>query len=225
MDELVEYYKNKYEETLAKLNESEKNVKILKERIETLLCACDCDFSVSKNEDDDEEDEDDSENDSENDSDEDEDGYEKEENNNIEEKEDNDFSEEEIKKIKEKMVSFNKNKQLLPVYTVEEVEECEKRIGFNLPIAFKNYITKVSREFIYNIFCFRIVINLDSINHTTVSIYLNGESCSDHHKIYIQGNKKNKVACWTQNDYCREYSRICANNFKKFVFQTLRITG
>ena len=49
MDELVEYYKNKYEETLAKLNESEKNVKILKERIEMLLCACDCDFTNENN--------------------------------------------------------------------------------------------------------------------------------------------------------------------------------
>ena len=30
---------------------------------------------------------------------------------------------------------FNNNKQLLPVYLVEEIEECEKRIGFTLPIA------------------------------------------------------------------------------------------
>jgi hypothetical protein len=228
-DELVKYYKNKYEETLSKLNESEKTVKILNERIEAIER-----FSVSESDENDDTDDDDD--------------YEEE--NNVKEKnnveEDNDFSEEEIKKIKEKMLSFkhfrksksdfsseeeykkekdlfDNNKQLLSVYSIEEVEECEKKIGFNLPVALKNYITKISREFIYNIYGFRQEIDLNNISRTDVSIYLNGESCSYNNKIYIQGNKKNKVASWCQTNYTRHYSSICANNFKEFVIYTLHL--
>jgi hypothetical protein len=54
-----------------------------------------------------------------------------------------------------------------------------------LPIAFKNYITKVSREFIYNIDGFHIEIDLNNVSHTDVSIYLRGSSCSWHNKIFI----------------------------------------
>ena len=217
MNELVEYYKNKYEETLRRLNETEKTIKMLNERIELIE-------HFSDSEDDDE--------------------VNNKKKNNTEE--DNDFSEEEIKKIKEKMlpftkfrkfksdfsseeeynrqkVLFNNNKQLLPVYSIEEVEECEKRIGFNLPVAFKNYITKVSREFIYTRFGFYVVINLNDICHTTIALYLSGESCSFHNKIYFQGNRKNKVASWCQDNYTCEHSRICANNFKDFVIKTLQI--
>ena len=118
---------------------------------------------------------------------------------------------------------FNNNKQLLPVYLIEEIEECEKRISFKLPIALKNYITKVSREFIYNNYGFYIEIILNNISHTDVSLYLSGSSCSNHNKIYIQGNKKNKVASWRQNNYTREYSSICAYNFKNFVIYTLNL--
>lgn len=215
-----EYYKNKYEEMLTKLNESEKTVKMLYERIESIER-----FTVSDSEDDDcKEDVDNDE-------------YEFDEN-------DIDFSEEEIKKIKEKMLPFaklrksksefsseeeynkrvdmfNKNKQLLPVYSIEEVEECEKRIGFNLPVSFKNYITKVSREIIYTVHGFHQEINLNDIHHKTVSIYLSGESCSFHNKIYIQGKRKNKVASWCENNNMCEHSRICAKNFKDFVMKTI----
>ena len=234
-DELVKYYKNKYEETLTKLNETEKTIKILNERIDAIER-----FSISDT-DDEEEDDDYTDEDSNEESDEYNDTEKK---NNTEE--DNDFSEEEITKIKEKMSSFkkfhksksdfssseeynkqndlfNNNKQLLPVYLVDEIEECEKRIGFTLPIAFKNYITKISREFIYNINGFHQEINLNDICHTTISLYLNGESCSYNNKIYIQGNKKNKVASWCQTNYTCEYSRICANNFKEFVIKTLNL--
>ena len=53
-DELVKYYKNKYEETLSKLNESEKTVKILNERIEAIER-----FSVSESDENDDTDDDD----------------------------------------------------------------------------------------------------------------------------------------------------------------------
>ena len=262
MEELVKYYKNKYEETLEKLNETEKTIKILNERIEVIECFSDSDFeadyeSEEENNEDTEEEENNKKNQEEDDNDfseeENDEDTEEEDDNDSEEEDDNDFSEEdqdfseeEIKKIKEKLLSFknfrksksdfsseeeynkqrdlfNNNKQLLPVYLIEEIEECEKRISFKLPIALKNYITKVSREFIYTNYGFYIEIILNNISHTDVSLYLSGSSCSNHNKIYIQGNKKNKVASWRQNNYTREYSSICAYNFKNFVIYTLNL--
>jgi hypothetical protein len=59
----------------------------------------------------------------------------------------NDYTEDEIILIKNTMQNFKPLIPLALVYTIEEVMECENRIGFKLPEPFRNYITKISREF------------------------------------------------------------------------------
>jgi hypothetical protein len=207
MEELTENYKEKYEEVLLKLEKANNTIKMLKNRIKEFETESNNDSDVDYDDSDIDDIEDD-------DSD----------NTKIVE-DDDDYSEELITRIREKMETFYDVKKfpLEPVYTIEEVIECEKRIGFKLPIHLKNYLTKISREFRYNMSGFREVIKLDNIDSFTQDIYLNGMSCSDNKKIYIQGERKNKIYSWVRTNTFCERPRKIFNNFKEFVKCTLSL--
>lgn len=206
----MENYKERYKETLLLLEEANNTIKMLRERIEER-----CTSNIN---DEDEDEEDDDYYDSEIDSEEDEEDEEDELKKDVL-IEDNDYTEEEIIKIREKMQSFTKYAEvpLEPVYTIKEVFECEKRIGFELPIHLKNYITKVSREYRCDNYGLNQVIDLDALTVSTYTVFLNGPFYAENNVIYIQGKRKNKIYTWNESNHYREYARKGWNNFKQFI--------
>ena len=112
---------------------------------------------------------------------------------------------------------------VLPPFTVSEVDQREKELGFELPKAFKHYITKVSREFWHNKYGFRVVFDLDEIKPNTSYIYLNGESCSNHNTLVLKPRSFGKVRHQIANNNSSRHPRIVFNNFKYFVMGTLNL--
>lgn len=133
----------------------------------------------------------------------------------------NDYTENEIILIKNTMQNFKPLIPLEQVYTIEEVIECENRIGFELPVSFTNYITKISREFRYNVLGFKVIFDISKLNKDSKDIYLNGNRCSEDYKLYIQGKRKNTVYNWQRYDGYGTTPTKCFNNFKEFVMSKI----
>jgi hypothetical protein len=140
---------------------------------------------------------------------------------------DEDFNEEEIMsitdKIKQFMIKYKHGDDILSPFSVHEVEEHEQIIGYSLPISFKNYITKVSREFWHNSYRFRVIFDLNDIKSNTNKLYLNGCSCSNHNYLILRKKSFGKIQHQIANNNYSQYPRIVFCNFKEFVMETLEI--